>query len=63
MEKPDVSNYEKLCESWRQKILGMDVQELLRKLPELRQEGDYLTLYHFGRKFGVHKDRYPWAAG
>ena len=56
MEKPDVSNYEKLCESWRQKILGMDVQELLRKLPELRQEGDYLTLYHFGRKFGVHKE-------
>ena len=23
---------------------------------ELRQEGDYLTLYHFGRKFGVHKE-------
>ena len=54
MEKPDVSNYEKLCEAWREKILGLDVQELLRKLPELKVEGDYLTLYHFGRKFGVH---------
>lgn len=34
--------------------MGMDQEKLCRKLPELQREGEYLTLIHFGRKFGVH---------
>lgn len=56
MEKA-VSNYEKLCEEWRMKFLSMDQDKLMHKLPELKMEGDYLTLVHFGRKFGVHRFR------
>lgn len=55
MERQKISNYEKLCEDWRQKFLTMDQSRLLRKLPELKEEGDYLTLRHFGRKFGIHR--------
>ncbi|MDO4321824.1 MAG: DUF3786 domain-containing protein [Lachnospiraceae bacterium] len=55
MEAPGVSNYERLCEDWRKKFLGMDQEKLCKKLPELKKEGEYLTLLHFGRKFGVHR--------
>ncbi len=54
MKAPAGSNYERLCEEWRKKFLGMDQEKLCRKLPELKREGEYLTLVHFGRKFGVH---------
>lgn len=50
------SNYEKLCEQWRERFLAMDCGELMEKLPELREEGEYLTLRHFGRKYGVSRE-------
>ena len=34
--------------------LAMDQQELLKKLPEIKNEGDYLTLILYDRKFGIH---------
>ena len=52
--KPDgTDNYEKWCEEWRLRFLDMDQRELLKRLPELKEEGGYLTLRHFGRKFAV----------
>lgn len=48
-----MTNYEKLCEDWRTRFLAMDPEKLMRRLPELRREGAYLTLFHFGRKFGA----------
>lgn len=54
-KKDEQSNYEKWCEQWREKFLRMDQEELKRRLPELREEGEFLTLCHFGRKLGVHK--------
>ena len=52
--KPDgTDNYEKWCEEWRLRFLDMDQQELLKRLPELKEEDGYLTLRHFGRKFAV----------
>lgn len=54
MEK--TNNYEKWCEQWREKFLKMDQKELKKRLPELKEEGDWLTLCHFGRKLGVHKE-------
>lgn len=50
-----MSNYEKLCEEWRLKFLQMEQQTLLEKLPELKTEGEYLTVVHFGRKYGIHR--------
>ena len=32
----------------------MDKEQLMEKLPELKSEGDYLTLKLFGKKFRVH---------
>lgn len=51
----DTNNYEKWCEQWRIKFLEMDQPELLKRLPELQVEGQWLTLRHYGRKFGVNR--------
>ena len=50
-----VSNYEVQCEDWRKRFLGMDQADVRRRVPELREEGAYLTLWHFGRKLGIHR--------
>lgn len=53
MTKKIHSNYDRLCEEWAVKFLGMDIPALMSKLPELKNEGDYLSLCHFGRKLGI----------
>lgn len=53
MEKSKISNYDKLCEKWRLEFLNMDIQQLMKKLPELKKEGDSLFITHFGRKYGI----------
>ena len=53
----EMNNYEKWCERWREKFLSLDQEELKRRLPELKEEGEWLTLRHFGRKLGVHRER------
>lgn len=55
MQKETASNYEKVCEQWRQRFLDMDQARLMELLPELKVEGEYLTLYHFALKYGVHR--------
>ena len=55
MKEKRASNYEKPCEDWRLKFLELDQEKLCRRLPELKQEGEYLTLFHFGQKYGVHR--------
>lgn len=49
------NNYDKWIVEWRQRFLSMDQEQLLKKLPELREEGDYLTLFHFHQKYGVDR--------
>ncbi len=51
------NNYEKWCEQWRRKFLSMDQEELKKRLPELKEEGEWLTMIHFGRKFGIHTEK------
>lgn len=53
--KEEMSNYEKWCEQWRIKFLELDQIVLMKRLPELRDEGEWLTLFYFGRKFGVNR--------
>ena len=48
-------NYEKLLMMWRQRFLEMDEDALLRKLPELKAEGCFLTIRHFGRRLGISR--------
>lgn len=50
-----ISNYEKICEQWRQRFLKMDPNLLKTRLPELTDEGDWMTLSHFARRFSVNK--------
>lgn len=50
-----ISNYEKWVEEWRVRFLTMDQEALKEKLPEIQEEGEYLTIYHFARKYGIHK--------
>lgn len=54
MNKKIHSNYDRLCEEWAVRFLGTDISALMDKLPELKIEGDFLILRHFGRKLGVH---------
>jgi hypothetical protein len=49
------SNYEILADQWKQRFLEMDQSVLMRRLPELKPEGDYLTIRHFNRRLGIHR--------
>ena len=51
----ETNNYVKWCEQWREKFLKMDQEEVKKRLPELKDEGDWLTICHFERRLGVHK--------
>lgn len=53
MKEEKVSNYIKLCEDWAEKFLKMDQKDLKRRVPELKEENGFLTIVHFGRKFGI----------
>lgn len=50
------TNYDKLVEDWEQKILQLDIEELLKKVPGLKDENGFLTLIHFNRKYGIKKE-------
>ena len=50
------SNYEVLCDMWQEKFRRMDQALLRRRLPELQTQGVFLTLRHFGRLYGVHRE-------
>lgn len=56
MAKEITSNYEMACLKWKEVFKNMDKEELMKELPELKVEGEYLVIYHFGRKFGVHME-------
>lgn len=53
MSKTTPSNYERLCAEWAQRISGMDISALIKRVPGLKVENDFLTLYHFGKKYGL----------
>ena len=36
--------------------MSMDQAALMRKLPEIHVEGEYLTLRYYGRKLGIHRE-------
>ncbi len=55
MKAKQTSNYDKWCEQWRQRFLSMDQAQLMQLLPELKVEGDFLTIVHFGKKYGIHR--------
>lgn len=55
MWEQTLSNYEKNCQEWIQRFQKMDQERLMELLPELKAEGDYLTLYHFHHKYGIHR--------
>lgn len=48
-------NYEKTVNDWQERFLSMDLEKLLHKLPEIRDEGACLSLVHFGQKCGIEK--------
>lgn len=56
IQREETNNYEKWCEQWRNKFLSMDQTELRKRLPELKEEGEWLTIRHFGRKLGIHRE-------
>lgn len=49
-----IGNYDKLCLFWQAQVQHMDWASLCLRLPELTPEGDYFTIIHFGRKYGIH---------
>lgn len=55
MDNKKISNYELVCQEWSCRFLEMDQELLFKRIPELTSEGEYLTLYHFGVKYGIEK--------
>lgn len=55
MKEEKISNYLRLCDEWAGKFLKMDQEELKRRLPELKDEGEYLEIIHFGIRYGISK--------
>ena len=53
MKEERISNYVKLCEEWAQRFLKMDQADLHKRVPELKEEIGFLTIIHFGRRYGV----------
>ena len=53
MKDEKISNYVKLCEDWADKFMKMDQENLRKGVPELKEENGFLTLIHFGRKYGI----------
>ena len=49
------SNYEALCQQWADHLKGYDPARLTALLPELRPDGEDLTIVHFGRTFRIHR--------
>ena len=62
MKKTIVSNYERLNDEWAKRISGMDIDGLMKKLPELKREGDCLTIRHFARKYAMSLENFAIAA-
>lgn len=54
-QQKTTNNYEKWCQEWQERFLTLDQDVLLKKLPELQAEGDYLTLLYFHQKYGIHR--------
>lgn len=53
MKEEKISNYVRLCEEWAERFLTMDQEDLRKRVPELKEEKDFLTIVHFGRKYGI----------
>jgi len=50
-----VNNYEMWCQEWQRRFLTLDQNALLRRLPGLTVEDDYLTFSYLHQKHGVHR--------
>lgn len=49
------NHYEQQCQDWQKRFLTLDQEQLLKKLPGLKIEDDYLTLSYFQKKHGIHR--------
>lgn len=55
MPEEKVSNYIRLCNEWAEKFLHMDKGELMKRLPELKEEDGFLKITHFGVPYGIRE--------
>ncbi len=51
----NTNNYEKWCSEWGKRFLTMDQEQLLHRIPGLEEEENYLTLFYFHQKYGIHR--------
>lgn len=42
MKDEKISNYVKLCEDWADKFMKMDLENLRKRVPELKEEKGFL---------------------
>ena len=55
MKTIEENSYAEICEQNRTHFLTLDQEQMQANLPELKREGEYLTLRHYQRKLGVHR--------
>ena len=68
MKDEKISNYVKLCEDWADKFMKMDLENLRKRVPELKEEKGFFTLVRFRAKIRNQPEKwkdlqYGWPAG
>lgn len=51
-----MDNYEKLCRFWQDELCRIGWDVLQKRVPELRPQGDVLSIRHFGHSYAIHRD-------
>ncbi|MDE6961028.1 MAG: DUF3786 domain-containing protein [Lachnospiraceae bacterium] len=49
------NNYETWCKEWQERFLTLNQEQLLKKIPGLREEGDHLVLLYYQRRYGISR--------
>lgn len=53
MTEKKLSNYERMCLEWAQRLKSVDMQAVMRRLPEIEYDGSAYTIRHFRRKLAM----------
>lgn len=50
------NHYEQWCMEWQKRFLTLDQEKLVRRIPGLKAEGEYLTILYYLHKYGIRQN-------
>ena len=48
-----MDHYQRLCESWAERIASLSIEQIKKKLPELHHNGHIASVWHFDRQISI----------